>query len=169
MRCAVQLAGDRRAQLVGLHVLDDAAITINFEGGYLPAAYGDKLEKSLRRNASVILAKAAAVAKAAGAQMKAVLAKSHGRTIADAILTEARKVKADVIVIGTHGRRGISRMLMGSDAEGVLRKSRVPVLLIRSPQGGRRGRETAHRKFTGLKTGNRPPATKRVTSPATRV
>ena len=37
---------------------------------------------------------------------------------------------ADVIVLGTHGRRGITRMLMGSDAEAVLRESPIPVLLV---------------------------------------
>jgi hypothetical protein len=40
-----------------------------------------------------------------------------------------------VIVIGTHGRRGLSRVLMGSDAEAVVRESPVPVLLVRAPEG----------------------------------
>jgi nucleotide-binding universal stress UspA family protein len=38
---------------------------------------------------------------------------------------------ADVVVLGTHGRRGIGRMLLGSDAEQVVRKTTVPVLLVR--------------------------------------
>ena len=48
-------------------------------------------------------------------------------------MAQAKKLKADVIVIGTHGRRGISRLLMGSDAEGVVRLATVPVLLVRAP------------------------------------
>ena len=165
LKHAVQLASDQGARLVGLHVIDDAAITINFEGGYVPAAYVDKLEESLRRNASAILAKAGAAAKASGVEMKAILAESRGRTIAGAILGEARKAKADVIVIGTHGRRGFSRILMGSDAEAVVREARIPVLLVRSPERAARGSVAARRKSSDGATGNR--AAKRAISPAT--
>src|SRR6185312_6348302 len=97
LKYGVQLASDQRAQLVGVHVIDDAAITVNFEGGYVPAAYMDKLEESLRRNAAAILTKAQTVAKTAGVEMKSVMSESRGRTIADAILAEARKAKADVL------------------------------------------------------------------------
>jgi nucleotide-binding universal stress UspA family protein len=47
---------------------------------------------------------------------------------------EAKKCKADLIVMGTHGRRGFNRMVLGSDAEGVLRTALVPVLMVRSPE-----------------------------------
>lgn len=43
----------------------------------------------------------------------------------------ARDVKADLIVMGTHGRRGVKRLVLGSVAEGVLRLSRSPLLLVR--------------------------------------
>jgi nucleotide-binding universal stress UspA family protein len=52
-------------------------------------------------------------------------------TVADAIVDEAQKLGCDLIVMGTHGRRGISRLAMGSDAELVVRSSWVPVLLVR--------------------------------------
>lgn len=167
LKYGVQLAGDQGARLVGVHVIDDAAIAVNFEGGYVPAAYVDKLEETLRRSAKAILAKAQAVAKAGGVEMKAVLTESRGRTIADAILGEARKAKADVIVIGTHGRRGISRILMGSDAEAVLREARVPVMLVRSPEGHRHGRTAARRKSGDSAESSRTRASKRMVSPAT--
>ena len=48
----------------------------------------------------------------------------------DGVLTAAEKVKADLIVMGTHGRRGISRALIGSVAEGVVRTAPVPVLTV---------------------------------------
>jgi hypothetical protein len=54
------------------------------------------------------------------------------------ILHEAKKKKADLIVLGTHGRRGIRRILLGSDAETVLRESRVPVLLVRATEPAKR-------------------------------
>lgn len=159
-RSAVQLASDQHASLVGLHVIDNGAITINFEGGYVPASYVDKLYDSLRENGRAILAKAEAAAKAGGVDMKAVLAESRGGTIAEAILSQARKAKADLIVIGTHGRRGLSRVLMGSDAEAVVRESRVPVLLVRSPQRAPRKRAPAKKAAT-------TPAPRRMASPAT--
>jgi nucleotide-binding universal stress UspA family protein len=53
--------------------------------------------------------------------------------VADAIVEEAKTANCDLIVIGTHGRRGIDRVLLGSDAETVLRQSPVPVLLVRAP------------------------------------
>jgi universal stress protein A len=49
----------------------------------------------------------------------------------DAILQAARAVHADLIVIGTHGRRGLSRVLLGSVAEDVLRRAPCPVLAVR--------------------------------------
>ncbi|HET9029785.1 MAG TPA: universal stress protein [Candidatus Aquilonibacter sp.] len=48
------------------------------------------------------------------------------------ILSIAKTQHADLIAIGTHGRRGISRIFLGSVAEGVLRKSDVPVLVVRA-------------------------------------
>jgi nucleotide-binding universal stress UspA family protein len=149
LKHAVQLASDQHAELVGVHVVDDAAIRINLEDGYLPATYVRKLKESLHQRSSVVLAKAQGVAKAAGVEMKALRVESHARTIARAILAEARKAKADLIVIGTHGRRGISRMLMGSDAEAVVREATVPVLLVRSPEGEKPRRTTTAGKAAG--------------------
>jgi nucleotide-binding universal stress UspA family protein len=133
-KSALQLAGDEHAMLAGLHVLDDSSVTLNFEGAYVPAPYVDKLFQSLRQRGREILKQAEAVAKTAGVDMQPVLVESRGQTIAQTILAQARKAKADVIVIGTHGRRGLSRVLMGSDAEAVVRESPVPVLLVRASE-----------------------------------
>jgi nucleotide-binding universal stress UspA family protein len=67
---------------------------------------------------------------------------SHALRVCDVIVDEAKKWRADLIVMGTHGRRGMTRMLLGSDAEGVLRNTPVPVLLVRAADqaGGRRVR-----------------------------
>jgi len=50
--------------------------------------------------------------------------------VADAILSEARRWGADLIVIGSHGRSGVRRMILGSVAEGVAQRSTVPVLIV---------------------------------------
>ena len=115
-------------------------------GGYLPASYVDTLYDSLRKSAQAVLAKAQATARTAGVEITPVLVESRGATVAQAILSQARKAKADTIVIGTHGRRGVARILMGSDAEQVLRESPVPVLVVRSP--GRTHRKVAQKRAT---------------------
>ena len=62
-----------------------------------------------------------------------LLGKLETEEIADVILQEAREWAADLIVMGTHGRRGVAHMFLGSVAEGVIRASPVPVLVIRGP------------------------------------
>jgi nucleotide-binding universal stress UspA family protein len=75
-------------------------------------------------------------ARAAGARPETVLVEDCGGRVADAIVQQAKRWRADLIVMGTHGRRGVKRVLLGSDADLVVRYSPVPVLLIPAP--GRR-------------------------------
>ena len=133
LKAAVELASSQAATLTVIHIVDDMQ-SVSYIGdmGYIPADYVDKLLDDLRSNGRKVLAKAEAFAGAAGVDVKPLLVESKGGTIADAILRQARKLRADTIVLGTHGRRGLRRALMGSDAEAVLRDSRVPVLLVRA-------------------------------------
>jgi len=59
---------------------------------------------------------------------------TFGARVADLIVDETVAAKADLIVIGTHGRRGVGRLLLGSDAEQILRLAPVPVLLVRGSE-----------------------------------
>ncbi len=67
----------------------------------------------------------------AGVGVQKRLLQADGERIANVIVEEARRWPADLIVIGTHGRSGFSRILFGSVAEGVVHTADVPVLLIR--------------------------------------
>ena len=60
------------------------------------------------------------------------LIESIGGVACDIAVEQAKEWGADLIVMGTHGRRGFRRFVMGSDAEGVLRSATAPVLLVRS-------------------------------------
>jgi nucleotide-binding universal stress UspA family protein len=62
-----------------------------------------------------------------------LLGKFETEEIADVILQEAKEWTADLIVMGTHGRRGVAHMFLGSVAEGIIRASSVPVLILRGP------------------------------------
>jgi nucleotide-binding universal stress UspA family protein len=96
--------------------------------------YVDRLLASIRESGRKILANAEATASKSVPNVHGDMVASAGQTVASAILRYAKRVRADLIVLGTHGRRGISRLVMGSDAEGVLREAGVPVLLVRSPE-----------------------------------
>ncbi len=66
---------------------------------------------------------------------------SIGGVAADFILAQAKEWKADLIVMGTHGRRGLMRLALGSNADLVVRGAAVPVMLIRA--NPRKKNETA--------------------------
>jgi nucleotide-binding universal stress UspA family protein len=132
---AIRLALDQRARLRLVSVVDELVITQNFEGmlnaGDLIDALKDSGKKALK-NALALVAKH-------DLKAESTLFETVGDRVSDLIVREAKKWKADLIVMGTHGRRGFNRMVLGSDAEGVLRNSPVPVLMVRSPEHKKRG------------------------------
>jgi nucleotide-binding universal stress UspA family protein len=101
---------------------------------------GDLLE-TLRQSGKKIIEKAEALARRNGLAPESVMLESFGGRAADFIVQQARKWGADLIVLGTHGRRGVKRLVMGSDAEQVVRTTRVPVLLVRSKARPRTSRK----------------------------
>lgn len=124
---AVALARELKAQLRLLHVVDDYALAMDFTG----AAGMAQMHETLRRHGEEVLAQAQRCAAEQGVQAEAVVRETVERRVAGAVLAEAQAFQADLIVMGTHGRRGLSHMLLGSDAEVVVRTSPVPVLLVR--------------------------------------
>lgn len=127
---AVKLAKQQHAALRLLHVVDELPLIMNLEGGL----YVESVLESLRAEGRKILAHALVQARALGAKAQATMVESLSGRVADVIVREAKKWRADAIVIGTHGRRGVTRLVLGSDAEEVLRASPVPVLLVKSAQ-----------------------------------
>ena len=127
---AIRLAKDQKARLRFLHVVDAFFATI--EPGSVNIV--DLLEM-LRRSGAEILEKAKAAARAAGVEADSVMAETLlGGRVAEFIVQEAENWPAELIVMGTHGRRGVSHLFMGSDAETVIRTSPVPILLVRHAQ-----------------------------------
>jgi nucleotide-binding universal stress UspA family protein len=131
---AIDLASDQKAKICLLHVVDELVVTGVADGMmYMPPSYIDEFTRALRENGKKLLAGAEAKVRKHGIDVEVVLLETVGRRVADLIIKQAKKWRADVIVLGTHGRRGLSRVVMGSDAEMVLRETPVPVLLVRSP------------------------------------
>jgi len=125
---AIHLAALTKGQIRILNVIDELSFALAMD------AYAGQIDdwtNTLRENAARALTNAQAQAEAAGVPVETTLRESLGGRVADHILSEASSWKADLIVLGTHGRRGLGRLLLGSDAETVLRQSSVPVLLVR--------------------------------------
>ena len=125
---AITLATEQKSTLCLLHVTNDFPFMSE-----IPIAFDlEKYHEELQRYGHSLLADGAKLAASMGLKVETLLHDLKGGRVADAILQAAKSGGFDLIVIGTHGRRGISRALLGSDAEGVLRDSPVPVLLVRA-------------------------------------
>ena len=133
---AIALAGESGAKLLLLHVVDEYPAFATPEIGVSVGPLIDALRECGRK----VLDDIASAARASGVQPETSLVENFGSRVADAIVGEAARWKADLIVIGTHGRRGVNRAVLGSDADLVVRYSPVPVLLVPPP-----GRATAAR------------------------
>lgn len=130
LREAIELCKGQEASLQLVHVVDYHYLVMT---GLEAGAYIEDLMASLSVSGRRILKRGEAMAAKAGVKASSVLLESPAGPAADAIVRQAKKWKADLIVLGTHGRRGVRRMVMGSDAEQVVRNSPVPVMLVRAP------------------------------------
>jgi nucleotide-binding universal stress UspA family protein len=128
LREALRLAKEERAQLFILHVVNEYYAYAMPDAGVAAA----DIAPLLREGGKKILAKAQAAAEKQGVKPKLILRETIGSAAADLIVREAKKQRADLIVLGTHGRRGVRRLVLGSDAEQVVRAAPVPVLLVRA-------------------------------------
>jgi nucleotide-binding universal stress UspA family protein len=128
---ALNLAKGLNATVRILHVVDEFVADMT-DG---TVVYYEKWVEALREGGKATLAEAAKFAKERDVNPEIVLVDTVGRNAADVIVEEAKQWAADLIVMGTHGRRGMRRMLMGSDAELVVRMAPAPVLLVRERTG----------------------------------
>ena len=124
---AIELARGSRAQLMLVHVVDELVVGSSYDLSRVTP----KVIESLREGGRQVLASALATAQQREVAVETRLLETIGGRAADQIVDAARQWPADLIVMGTHGRRGLRRLAMGSDAELVLRTSPVPVLLVR--------------------------------------
>lgn len=117
--------------LVLLHVVEPPPTVT--EAGFAGGWYD--LGRALREQGEALLARAKERCEAAGVGAETDLREAAGR-VADVVVERVRQRDCDLVVMGTHGRRGANRWVMGSDAEIVARHSPAPVLLVREPRPG---------------------------------
>jgi len=125
---AINLARENQARLRIVHVVDSVNLNLSTE-----FTQSSEIPDALTKNGREILRKAEAVARGAGIAVETRLIEidTLGHRIPEMIAADADAWPADLIVICTHGRSGLSHLFLGSVAEGVVRVATKPVLLIR--------------------------------------
>ncbi|HSV51954.1 MAG TPA: universal stress protein [Burkholderiaceae bacterium] len=126
---AIALASTLSADLVALKVVPRYPESY-FEGS-LAMSNQDvaRVERQWAENGMAIVEAVKVKAEAEGVKTKAVTLKSD--MVAESVIATARKNKCDLIVMASHGRRGIKRLLLGSETQQVLTQSHIPVLVLR--------------------------------------
>ncbi|GAB3252782.1 universal stress protein [Chitinimonas naiadis] len=127
---ACQLAHELKAEIQFIYIVDTRLVYADFTG----ATYCSDVVKALCEAGEAILEDAKAYAAKIGVTAWAKTVEAPASSVGDIILSEANAWPAALIVMGTHGRRGLAHLTMGSDAETVLHQAKVPVLLVRHPR-----------------------------------
>jgi nucleotide-binding universal stress UspA family protein len=129
VRSAIGLAGSVGADLVALYVVPNYPVSY-FEGGVTISTQDiARTEKQWADQGQAIVDAVSATAGAEGIKAKGVIARSN--LVAEAILAAAKRHKCDLIVMASHGHRGLKRILLGSETQHVLTHSSIPVLVLR--------------------------------------
>ncbi|MBS0509099.1 MAG: universal stress protein [Proteobacteria bacterium] len=125
----LSLAGLTGASVIALKVVP--RYPRSYFDGTLPVEAGDikRIEKQWSEAAQVLVNKVKAQGSDEGVSVKAVVVKSD--LIAEAVIATAKKHNCDLIVMASHGRKGIKRLLLGSETQHVLTHSHIPVLVLR--------------------------------------
>lgn len=125
----LELATLTGASVVALKVVQRYPISY-FEGGIaLPVNDIEAVEKQWTEAAMAVVQKVQKAAESVGIKAEAVTVSSD--LTAEAIINAAKKHHCDLIVMASHGRRGVTRILMGSETMHVLTHSHIPVLVLR--------------------------------------
>ncbi len=125
---AIKLAKNQGGRIRLVHVVNEFIL----DPAYSPQAYAPSVIETMREGGRLVLERASALVRQQGVECETALLESVGGPAADFIVSQAEEWPADLIVMGTHGRRGLRRLAMGSDAEGVMRRAPVPLMLVRN-------------------------------------
>lgn len=125
---ALQFARECGGRIRFVHLLDELAYVSYFD-------YEGQVFEAARLRAHKVLADAQAMAESAGVAADTRLVERAASRLGEVVAQEAREWEADLVAVGTHGRHGVSRLMLGSGAEQVLRLAPVPVLAVRAAPG----------------------------------
>jgi nucleotide-binding universal stress UspA family protein len=129
LREAIGLARETGARILLLHVCEE--IPAIWEPGGLNMMPTQSIMQAIVGAGKGLLEKREAQVAGQGLPVEIRLVETPGGRMSGTISQEAQKWSADLLVVGTHGRKGVDHILMGSVAEGVVRTAAMPVLLVR--------------------------------------
>ena len=127
---AIEIAKSNGAKLAICHAIDETIFANREVEMMMPNSVG-KAEYRLRLGAQGFLGKAADTARAAGVEVEIKLVESEQKHVSDMLADTSAEWQADLLVVGTHGRRGMERYFVGSVAERLVRKAGTSLLLVR--------------------------------------
>ena len=125
---AIELARSLSSRIRILHVVNSMPWVTQGSPGVL-----EELMDKLRSTGESIVHEAKTAVRSAGLEVDHRLIEAMGERAGEYIVAEANNWPAELIVCGTHGRRSLNRLLVGGDAEYIIKHSPVPVLLVRGP------------------------------------
>lgn len=125
---ATRLATEQHAVVRLIHVIDLAQFAWS-ANEFLDVP---QLQASLKEGGEKLLAERAALLQEKNIQVETELLEIWGGQIARTLVDDAAKWQAHLLVMGTHGYGGLTHMLLGSVAEGVMRHTHIPVLLVKA-------------------------------------
>lgn len=126
---ATELARLTGGTIVLLHIVD---VMEHINGFERPTVHINEIRPRFLKLGQELLDAARMGLEALDVAVETVLVESEGDRVSEIIAQHATRMNADVVVLGTHGRRGVDRFLIGSDAEQVARIAPVPVMLVRA-------------------------------------
>lgn len=129
VRSAIELATLTGAELLALYVVPRYPVSY-FEGGMsVSDSEVARTEQQWADKGQAVVDAAAQAAAAAGVKSQGVLARSD--LVAESVIAAAKKHRCDLIVMASHGRKGLKRVLLGSETQHVLTHTTLPVLVLR--------------------------------------
>lgn len=126
---ALALARLNGATIVLLHIIEEWKHSNGFER---PKVYIQQVRPGFLAEGQALLDRTASGLRQDGVAVETLLVESHAERVSELIADQAETSACDLVILGTHGRRGYERLLLGSDAEQVARISPVPVMLVRN-------------------------------------
>jgi len=128
LRAALSIASEGDGSVRLVHALEAITFVTGFEAS-------SEVFDAVRKGAEGVLAEAAEIGKGAGLTCETLLIDNPSQRLGESIAEAAKDWNADLIVVGTHGRHGIERVLLGSGADQIIRLAPVPVLVVRGENG----------------------------------
>ena len=126
---ALKLAKLTGAQLLLLHVVDELSAAMGMAGF---STVSTDVFALLKEGGEQVLKEARVKAEGQGIPVQAVLVENFSGRLCDVVAQQVKSSGSDLLVLGSHGRRGVGRLVLGSDAEQIIRTALVPVLVVRA-------------------------------------